>query len=111
MLSKRCGQVLSEEMQEGTATFIVTAVLPVVESFGFAEDMRKKTSGLASPQLKFSHWEVSYNSYVGFVVGSPCNSKHKFVTVDDLMISSVIEHTVGCPEGQSYDSLSREAGI
>ena len=30
----------------------------VVESFWFSEDIRKKTSGLASPQLVFSHWEV-----------------------------------------------------
>ena len=59
MLSKRFGQVLSEELQEGTDSFTVTAAIPVVESFGFSEDIRKKTSGLASPQLKFSHWEVS----------------------------------------------------
>ena len=39
--------------------FLIEAVIPVVESFGFAEDIRKKTSGLASPQLVFSHWEVS----------------------------------------------------
>ncbi|GFO11767.1 elongation factor tu GTP-binding domain-containing protein 1 [Plakobranchus ocellatus] len=58
VLSKRFGQVLSDDLQEGTDIFNVTAVLPVVESFGFAEDLRKKTSGLASPQLKFSHWEV-----------------------------------------------------
>ena len=59
VLSKRYGQVLSDELMEGTAIFNIKAVIPVVESFGFAEDMRKKTSGLASPQLKFSHWEVS----------------------------------------------------
>ena len=58
VLSKRFGQVVSDEMQEGTDIFNVSAALPVVESFGFAEDLRKKTSGLASPQLKFSHWEV-----------------------------------------------------
>ncbi|CAL1526751.1 unnamed protein product [Lymnaea stagnalis] len=58
VLSKRHGQVLSDEMLEGTAMFNITAALPVIESFGFAEDMRKKTSGLASPQLKFSHWEI-----------------------------------------------------
>ncbi|XP_059152512.1 elongation factor-like GTPase 1 [Physella acuta] len=58
VLSKRFGNVLSDEMLEGTAMFNIKAVLPVIESFGFAEDMRKKTSGLASPQMKFSHWEV-----------------------------------------------------
>ena len=45
-------------MKEGSQIFNIKAVLPVVESFGFAEDVRKKTSGLASPQLVFSHWEV-----------------------------------------------------
>lgn len=59
VISKREGRVLSEEMKEGSDVFDVTAVLPVAESFGFAEEIRKKTSGLANPQLVFSHWEVS----------------------------------------------------
>lgn len=55
----RCnGRVLSEEMKEGSVVFSVDALIPVAESFGFAEELRKKTSGLASPQLVFSHWEV-----------------------------------------------------
>ena len=58
VLGKRNGQVLSEEMIEGSSMFIIEAVIPVAESFGFAEDMRRRTSGLASPQLVFSHWEV-----------------------------------------------------
>ena len=45
-------------MLEGSVVFSVHAVVPVAESFGFAEEIRKKTSGLASPQLVFSHWEV-----------------------------------------------------
>ena len=55
---KREGRVMSEEMREGSDVFDVTAVLPVAESFGFAEEIRKRTSGLAIPQLVFSHWEV-----------------------------------------------------
>ncbi|XP_037365866.1 elongation factor-like GTPase 1 isoform X2 [Talpa occidentalis] len=58
VLSRREGRVLHEEMKEGTDVFIIQAVLPVAESFGFADEIRKKTSGLASPQLVFSHWEV-----------------------------------------------------
>ncbi|KAH0620006.1 hypothetical protein JD844_014499 [Phrynosoma platyrhinos] len=58
VLSKREGRVLQEEMKEGTDVFIIKAVLPVAESFGFADEIRKRTSGLASPQLVFSHWEV-----------------------------------------------------
>lgn len=58
VLAKREGRVLKEEMKEGSDVFDVTAVLPVAESFGFAEEIRKRTSGLANPQLVFSHWEV-----------------------------------------------------
>ncbi|KAK6475081.1 elongation factor-like GTPase 1 [Huso huso] len=58
VLSRREGRVLQEEMKEGTGMFIIKAVLPVAESFGFADEIRKRTSGLASPQLVFSHWEV-----------------------------------------------------
>ncbi|XP_034039966.1 elongation factor-like GTPase 1 isoform X2 [Thalassophryne amazonica] len=58
VLGKREGRVLQEEMKEGTDMFIINAVLPVAESFGFADEIRKRTSGLASPQLVFSHWEV-----------------------------------------------------
>lgn len=58
-------------MKEGTSFFNVSALLPVVESFGFADgtivtllseillmcrsiDIRTRTSGAASPQLIFS---------------------------------------------------------
>lgn len=60
VVSKREGRVLNEEMKEGSDVFDVTAVLPVAESFGFAEEIRKRTSGLANPQLVFSHWEVRF---------------------------------------------------
>ncbi|GAB1607399.1 elongation factor-like GTPase 1 [Argonauta hians] len=58
VLGKRNGKILHEDMREGTQVFNIQAALPIIESFGFAEDIRKKTSGLASPQLRFSHWEV-----------------------------------------------------
>ncbi len=57
-LGKRQGKVVYEEMIEGSSTFNVTAHLPVIESFQFAQEIRHKTSGLAMPQLVFSHWEV-----------------------------------------------------
>lgn len=59
VLGRRHGRVLHGDMTQGSASFSVTAVLPVVESFAFAQEIRKQTSGLASPQLVFSHWEVS----------------------------------------------------
>lgn len=58
VIGKRQGRILNEELLEGSSMFKVTALLPVVESFGFAEEMRKRTSGLASPQLRFTHWEI-----------------------------------------------------
>ena len=58
VIGKRCGRVVHEEMQEGTQIFTISAVLPIAESFGFSDEIRKRTSGLASPQLAFSHWEV-----------------------------------------------------
>jgi ribosome assembly protein 1 len=45
-------------MREGTPLFVVQCVMPVVHSFGFADEIRKRTSGTAFPQLVFSHWEV-----------------------------------------------------
>lgn len=45
-------------MNEGTPFFTVTATLPVAESFGFSEEIRKRTSGAASPQLIFSGFEM-----------------------------------------------------
>ncbi|XP_004343730.2 elongation factor Tu GTP binding domain containing 1 [Capsaspora owczarzaki ATCC 30864] len=58
VISRRNGRILAEDMKEGTSLFLIKALLPVVESFGFSEEMRIKTSGAASPLLVFSHWEV-----------------------------------------------------
>ncbi len=59
VLGRRNGRVLADEMKEGSVIFAIQALVPVAESFGFAEEIRKRTSGLANPQLFFSHWEVS----------------------------------------------------
>lgn len=58
VIAKRRGRIVGEEMKEGTTYFTVSALLPVVESFGFADDIRKRTSGAASPQLIFSGYEL-----------------------------------------------------
>ncbi|EJC97981.1 P-loop containing nucleoside triphosphate hydrolase protein [Fomitiporia mediterranea MF3/22] len=58
VVAKRRGRIVSEEMKEGTTFFTVRALLPVVESFGFADEIRKRTSGAASPQLIFSGYEM-----------------------------------------------------
>ncbi|KAH6939067.1 hypothetical protein HPB50_015709 [Hyalomma asiaticum] len=57
VLGRRHGRVLGGDLREGSQMFEVTAVLPVVESMQFANEIRKQTSGLANPQLVFSHWE------------------------------------------------------
>ncbi|KAL2135449.1 hypothetical protein VTI74DRAFT_8435 [Chaetomium olivicolor] len=58
VLTRRRGRVQSEAMNEGTPFFTIQALLPVAESFGFADDMRKRTSGAAQPQLIFAGFEV-----------------------------------------------------
>ncbi|KAF8483106.1 P-loop containing nucleoside triphosphate hydrolase protein [Gautieria morchelliformis] len=57
-VARRRGRIVAEEMKEGTSFFTIRALLPVVESFGFAEDIRTRTSGAASPQLIFSGYEL-----------------------------------------------------
>lgn len=37
VVAKRRGRIVGEEMKEGTTYFTVSALLPVVESFGFAD--------------------------------------------------------------------------
>ncbi|KAJ8296482.1 Elongation factor-like GTPase 1 [Rhodotorula toruloides] len=58
VVAKRKGRIVSEEMKEGTAFFTVSALLPIVESFGFADEIRTRTSGAASPQLVFYGYET-----------------------------------------------------
>ncbi|KAF4378484.1 hypothetical protein G4B88_027544 [Cannabis sativa] len=58
VLSRRRARVLKEEMQEGSPLFTVHAYVPVSESFGFADELRRWTSGAASALLVLSHWEA-----------------------------------------------------
>ncbi|EMR08675.1 hypothetical protein PNEG_02852 [Pneumocystis murina B123] len=56
IISKRRGRIVSEELK-GTL-YLIKALLPIVESFGFSKDIRKKTSGAANPQLIFNGFEI-----------------------------------------------------
>lgn len=58
VLTRRRGSILSEALLEGTPYFTISATLPVAESFGFSEEIRKRTSGLAQPMLKFVGFEM-----------------------------------------------------
>ena len=55
VLGRRHGKVVCEDMIEGSSVFTITAHLPVIESFNFAQEVRKQTSGLAQPQLVFRY--------------------------------------------------------
>jgi ribosome assembly protein 1 len=42
VISRRRGQIFSEEMKDGTIFFLIRAKIPVVESFGFSEGNWKR---------------------------------------------------------------------
>lgn len=57
VLGRRRARILREELKEGSGLFVVMAHLPVEASFGFADELRRKSSGSAAASLMFSHWE------------------------------------------------------
>jgi elongation factor 2 len=57
-LNTKRGQILEEIPRSGTPMYNVKAYLPVYESFGFTEDLRRRTAGQAFPQCVFDHWEI-----------------------------------------------------
>ncbi|TVY68767.1 Ribosome assembly protein [Lachnellula suecica] len=58
VLTRRRGRILSESLKEGTPFFTILSLLPVATSFGFSDEIRKRTSGAASPQLKYEGFEI-----------------------------------------------------
>jgi ribosome assembly protein 1 len=58
VLTRRRGRILSEALKEGTPFYTILSLLPVAQSFGFSDEMRKRTAGLASPQLRFEGFEI-----------------------------------------------------
>lgn len=58
VLTRRRGTILSESLKEGTPFFTILSLLPVATSFGFSDEIRKRTSGAASPQLIFAGYRV-----------------------------------------------------
>lgn len=56
-LSQKRGRVISQEKSIGNLS-IIKGYLPVLESFGFSNFIREKTSGQALPQLVVDHWEI-----------------------------------------------------
>merc|ERR1712013_267945 len=73
-LNQNRGEIEKIEDRIGTPLSQIQAYLPVLESFGFTELLRKNTGGQAFPQMKFSHWKK--------VSGNPLNegsSAHKIL--------------------------------
>lgn len=58
VLGRRHGRILHGDMREGSQTFEIKAYIPVIESLDFVNEIRKQTSGMANPQLIFSHYEI-----------------------------------------------------
>ncbi|KAK9130534.1 hypothetical protein Sjap_011021 [Stephania japonica] len=58
VLSRRRGHVTSDVPQPGTPAYIVKALLPVIESFGFETDLRYHTQGQAFCMSVFDHWHI-----------------------------------------------------
>jgi elongation factor 2 len=57
-ISHKRGTVFNEESNPDNPLCNIKAYLPVLESFGFNGFLRAQTSGQASPQMVFSHWQV-----------------------------------------------------
>jgi len=58
VIGQRRGSIKEEIPRPGTPLCILRGNLPVMESFGFTEEIRKETSGRAFPQMIFDHWEA-----------------------------------------------------
>ena len=58
LLARRRARVLKKRMQEGSPLFTVHAYVPVGEGLGFADELRRWTSGASSAPLLLSHWEA-----------------------------------------------------
>ncbi|KAH3727287.1 elongation factor 2-like [Dreissena polymorpha] len=58
LLSRKRGEIIEQNPQEGTPMTTVKAYMPVNESFGFNGELRGDTGGQAFPQFHFDHWQV-----------------------------------------------------
>jgi len=71
-INKRRGKILKIKQRRGTHLVKIQAHLPVMESFGFADMLRKTTGGHAFPRMRFSHWSIVSGD--PFKEGSKANS-------------------------------------
>jgi len=57
-LRQRRASIEGSDMDTKDGMEVIEAFLPVSESFGFTELLRRNTGGKAFPQLSFSHWSI-----------------------------------------------------
>lgn len=73
VLSKRRGEIQGTDQTDGGQMCIITANMPVDESFGFDSELRSETGGTAFAELEFSHWQtIDSDPFVG---GTLANTK------------------------------------
>ena len=60
VINKCRGRVIKEDMQDGTNFFLIDALIPLNEGFVFNDLIRKKSCGIAQPQLVFHGYEVNF---------------------------------------------------
>lgn len=58
VLQKRRGHVVSDRPVPGTPLYLVKALLPAIESFGFETDLRYHTQGQAFGLSVFDQWQI-----------------------------------------------------
>lgn len=59
VLAKRRGHVTQDAPRPGNPFYLVSAYVPVLESFGFETDLRSHTQGQAFVQSVFNHWALA----------------------------------------------------
>jgi ribosome assembly protein 1 len=58
VINKRRGEIINEIPSDENIKCTIEAIVPVAESFGFVEEIRKKSSGLTNPMLRFYKWKI-----------------------------------------------------
>lgn len=58
VLKRRRGNIVDNDYQDLTSLYIIIAELPVVESFGFYNEVMRLTSGRVTPHIEFDSWQV-----------------------------------------------------
>jgi elongation factor 2 len=95
VLNRRRGHVTEESRVAGTPMYIVKAMLPVNESFGFTADLRSNTGGQAFPQCVFDHWQnmqgdpLDPTSKVGQIVAT--TRKRKGLSVEPFPLDHFLD--------------------